>query len=242
MKIHGIHPVEEIIETSKTQIEHIYFSKHKANSGLFYLLKQCKKMKIPYSLVPNSKIKSIAKSDSHQGIVAITSDITLLEEDEIYYNVENGIFQRIFVPSNIQDPHNLGAIIRSAVAFNVDLILLEKKRNTPISSTVYKTSAGMIEKISVAKPDNLSKLLSTIKKLGFEIVGADNNSEKLLSEGSFSKRTVIITGNEHKGIPKYLKELCDCMYRIKMSKHAESLNVSVAAAIIMYEINKGHIK
>ncbi|MBD3345357.1 MAG: 23S rRNA (guanosine(2251)-2'-O)-methyltransferase RlmB [Chitinivibrionales bacterium] len=234
--IYGIHPVEELLEKRPESIDHVYFDSQKSSSTLFSLMKQCKKMKISYSKAPEQKLQYLSKSKNHQGIVAQCSVKPYLSTDQLYQLLEKKSTPPIlFLPASIEDPRNLGSLVRTCVGLGVDAMILERKNTAPLSDTVAKTSAGMLEHLPVAKPRNCEGLIQDLVHKGFSVVGADMHAEKVPSNVDFTKPVVIITGGESKGIPPYLLKLCTEMVRIPMTQQAQSFNVSVAGALLLYE-------
>jgi 23S rRNA (guanosine2251-2'-O)-methyltransferase len=184
-------------------------------------------------------LDKLAGTLKHQGIVALCSVKP--------YDTMNVLIERInkalkppiiLVPASIEDPRNLGAIIRSSVAFDVFALLIERKKTSPLTSTVAKTSTGMLEYMSIVKPHSLEKEIRFLRRIGFSIFGIRNKNDKRLDQVDFTKPCVIITGGENKGIPPYLQKLCAEFIGIPVTKYTDSLNVSVAASIILYEISK----
>lgn len=235
----GIHAVEELLSNRINEIDRIYFDSNKSTGRAFNLLKQGRKKKIPCQCIPTQRLNQIAGSVKHQGVVALCTAKP--------YDDMNSLLQRLeavtappilLVPASIEDPRNLGALIRTSVAFGVSAILIERKRTTSLNATVAKTSAGMLEYMSIVKPQSLEKELKELKAKGFNIIGAIGEGDKKPQDINFTGPIIIITGGEHRGIPPYLKRLCADFVGIPTTKHVESLNVSVAASILLYECAK----
>ncbi len=237
--IYGIHAVEELVASRLEQIERIYFDVHQSSVNAFELLKLCNKKKIAYQCVPLQKLDQIAGTQKHQGVVALCTVKAYEDINDVLQRLDT--VQRppvILVPACIEDPRNLGAVIRSCVAFGVFAILLERKGTTPLNATVAKASVGMIEHISIAKPPHMENAIKKLIEKGFAVVGADAAGQKKPHETDFTRPTVLITGGEHRGIPPYLKKLCTDFVGIPMKPEAQSLNISVAAAVVLYESAK----
>ncbi|MDR0304421.1 MAG: 23S rRNA (guanosine(2251)-2'-O)-methyltransferase RlmB [Chitinispirillales bacterium] len=233
--IYGIYAVEELVNKNRQSIDKIYFNDKNKTGKLFELLKTVKKEKISYACIPENKLGKMSNNFPHQGVVAFRTIRPYDDEKklwEIIENVQNPLF---ILPAAIEDPGNLGAVIRSACAFGVSAILFERKGVVPLNGTVAKTSAGTIENAVLIKPDNLESLVKKMKECGIQIIGADGRGETSPSEVNFKNPVLIITGGEHDGIPAYLSKLCDKIIAIPMVKEVESLNVSVAMGILLYE-------
>lgn len=233
--VYGIHAVEELVQHNPLAIDKIYFTDKQKKGGLFELMKVVKKRKISYANIPEGKLNKMAGYAPHQGVVAFRTVRNYDDESVLYEKISEAEKPLILIPAGLEDPGNFGAIIRSAAAFNVSAILLERKGTVPLNATVAKTSAGMIEQMTLIKPRNLEETLIKLKDLGFIIFGADGSGPTPPRQLPLDKPCVIITGNEHAGIPAYLAKLCDEFASIPIMDTVESLNVSVAAGIMLYE-------
>ncbi len=234
--IYGHHPVSELLSSRPQAIEKVLLEAQRNSPALFDILKQARKLRIPTQMVPAQRLDDIAQSNKHQGVVAMCSVKPYATKDEILEKVqEAGQSALLVVPASIEDPRNLGSLIRSSVAFGVDCILLEKKNTAPLSPVAAKTSAGMIEHITIGKPRNLEGMLRDMAARGFAIVGAEMSGDTTVWETNLTGPTVLIMGGENKGIPPYLSKLCTHLVRIPLHPECSSLNVSAAATIMLYE-------
>jgi len=236
--IYGIHAVEELLKTRLTSIDHIYFSKETSNQELFNLMKQCRKERLAYNLVPEMKIDQISQSSKHQGVAAICSVKDYCSAEELKNKVLDKSDSLLLLPASVEDPGNLGAMIRSSVAFNVDAMILERKNTAPLNSSVAKSAAGMIEHVTIARPKNIEALIEEFKGKGFSIIGADAARGVAPDQIDMTGPTLLILGGEHRGIPPYLEKACTAFVSIPISSTVQSLNVSAAAAILLYECNR----
>jgi 23S rRNA (guanosine2251-2'-O)-methyltransferase len=234
--IYGIHPVVECIATRLRQIDRLYFDKERSNGQLFDLVKLARKERLPYQMVPSRKLDMLCGTTKHQGALALCSAKEYTDPEALLTSLsKKGTAPLLFVPASVEDPRNLGALIRTCVAFGVDGLLLERRNTALIGATVAKAAAGMLEHISLVKPKNLEALVGTLASRGFAIVGALKGAEKKPQDIDFSRPTVIITGGENRGIPPYLAKQCTETTGIPIAPPAQSLNVSAAAAILLYE-------
>lgn len=236
--IYGIHPVEELLKTRLSSVDHVYFEQDKKNARLFELMKLCRKERLSYNLVPEVKMQQIAGTRRHQGIAAQCSILPYCDIEEIRKRLALKNDPLIIVPASIEDPGNLGAIIRSAVALGTDALLLERKHTAPLSAGVAKSSAGMVEHLSIARPKNLEALIAGFAAEGYRVIGAQMQSGKPPQEACLTGPVVLILGGEHRGIPPYLLKLCNELVSIPMGTVAQSLNVSATAAILLYEASR----
>jgi len=234
--IYGIHPVEELLAVRRQDVEHVYFDKDKKSQPLFSLLRICRRDRMSYNLVPEAKLNALAGTPKHQGVVAFCSVRPYNTAEDLDRIAASKPAPLFVVAASIEDPGNLGAIIRSCVCFGADALLLERKNTVPLNATVARSSAGMFEHLCIVKPRNLEGLIGELaENRGFSAVGADMGGGVSPDAFDFTKPTVLITGGEHRGIPPYLRKLCGQVISIPMAPNGQSLNASVAAAVLMYE-------
>jgi 23S rRNA (guanosine2251-2'-O)-methyltransferase len=236
--VYGIHPVSELLKTRLSSIDHIYFEKEKKSGYLFEIMKICRKERLAYSQIPEIALRQLTGTNHHQGITALCSVLPYTPIETIMEMFAGKKHSLLIIPSSIEDPGNLGAIIRSAVALGADALLLERKHTAPLNATVAKSSAGMVEHIAISRPKNLEGIIIDLKKEGYRIIGAEMKCGKPPFDIDFKGRVILILGGEHRGIPPYLLKTCTDIVSIPMSEKAQSLNVSAAAAILLYEISR----
>jgi 23S rRNA (guanosine2251-2'-O)-methyltransferase len=234
--VYGIHPVTELLKSRLSSIDHIYFEKEKKSGFLFEIMKICRKERLSYSQIPDTAMCQFAGTNHHQGVAALCSVLPYTPIETIRKSCSAKKDPLLILPASIEDPGNLGAIIRSSVALNADAILLERKHTAPLNASVAKSSAGMVEHIAVARPKNLEGVIIELKNEGFHIIGAEMKQGNQPQFIDFKGPIVLILGGEHRGIPPYLSKLCSTFTSIQMNEKAQSLNVSVTAAILLYEI------
>jgi 23S rRNA (guanosine2251-2'-O)-methyltransferase len=238
-KIYGIHPVEELIAARPDSIERIYFESGRKTPALFSLLKTCRKKRIQVQHIPGHKLGQIAAGAKHQGVLAIASPKSLLTIDALRERLATlDHAPLLLVPASVEDPHNLGAIIRTAAAFAVDAILLERRNTVALSEAVAKASAGALEHMPMVKPRNLEAIIGQFASEGFMIAGARGEAPTPSHQLDYTGPTLLIVGGEHRAIPPYLRKLCTADIAIPMTGAVQSLNVSTAAAILLYEISR----
>lgn len=233
--VYGIHAVEELLKERLEAIDHIYFDNGKRSLPLFNLMKTCRKERLAYNLVPLVRLNRIAGSESHQGVVAVCSVQPYCTPDELTERIAGREAPLFVLAASIEDPGNLGALIRSCVAFGVDALFLERKHTSPLSPATAKSSAGMIEHLTILRPKNLEGIIRDYATRGFSVVGAHAKKGMAPDELNLAGPTIIILGGEHRGIPPYLEKLCTTFASIPIAQQAESLNVSVAGAVLLYE-------
>jgi 23S rRNA (guanosine2251-2'-O)-methyltransferase len=235
---YGIYAVEELVKKNRQSIDKIYFNDKNKTGKLFELLKIVKKEKISYACIPEQKLDKMSNKFPHQGVVAFRTIRPYDDEKKLWEIIETNENPLFILPAGIEDPGNLGAIIRSASAFGVSAILFERKGVVPLNGTVAKTSVGTIESSVLIKPDNLELAIRKLKEYNVQVIGADGHGKIAPERVDFTKPTLIITGGEHEGIPAYLEKLCDDIVAIPIAEEVESLNVSVAMGILLYETTR----
>lgn len=234
--IAGRNPVLEILK-SDTEIEKLYVLNGDLKGSIKKITGIAKDRGIVIQHVDKNKLESLSDGNAHQGVVAVISEYDYKEiEDMISLAGERGEDPFIVVLDEIEDPHNLGAIIRSAECAGVHGIVIPKRRSASVNSTVYKSSAGAIEHMMVSKVTNISSAIEDLKEKGLWIYGADMEGEDYHFDTSLKGSIGLVVGNEGKGISRLVKEKCDVLVKIPMKGKISSLNASNAASILMYEV------
>jgi len=234
--IYGIHPVSELLKSRLTSVDHVYFEKGKKGKELFELMKFCRKERLSYNLIPEVRLSHLAGTNRHQGIVASCSVQEYGTVEQLYSIAESKPAPLFVLPASIEDPGNLGAIIRSCVAFGADALLLERKHTAPLTAAVAKSSAGMIEHMPIMKPKNLEAVIEHLVEKGFSVIGAEMTRGEHPRQCTFTGPLILVLGGEHRGIPPYLAKQCTGFVSIPMSAKAQSLNVSATTAVLLYEV------
>ncbi len=236
--IYGKNPIIEALEARKP-INKIYLatgSKHPIDKKIIQLARQ---NGVPVREVDRKKLIELAGHDKSQGVVAILTEIGYGTMDDVF----NRAAQRqesplIAILDEIQDPHNFGAIIRSAEAFGFHGIVFPKDRSVGITDTVAKTAAGAVSHIPIVRVQNLAQWMKELKSQNVWIAGADQQAEMSFYEADLNRPLAIVIGNEGKGMRRLIKESCDFLVRIPMVGQINSLNASVAAALIFCEARR----
>ena len=188
---------------------------------------------MPVRFEPREALDRASNSAAHQGVLAFGAAERYVELDEIAVNA-----QLLVVLDGVEDPHNLGAIIRTAHAAGAAAVVVPDRRAAGLTETVAKAAAGALEHLPVVRVGNVNQTLETLKARGFWIYGLDERATHLYSETDYAKPTVIVLGGEGQGLHQLVKKHCDVLVRIPMSGAISSLNVSVAAGIVLFEWNR----
>lgn len=186
--------------------------------------------------VARSKIEAVARGFRHQGVLAYTSPVDYMPLDELLEAARaKSDAPFLLLLDELEDPHNLGAILRTADAVGVDGVLIPRRRSCPLSATVAKTSAGAVEYVPVARIGNIAQTIKALKDEGFWIIGADMDGTTDYFDADLTGATVLVVGSEGRGISRIVRDNCDILVKIPMLGKINSLNVSVAGAVLMYE-------
>lgn len=229
----GRNPVIEALKSGK-QLDIIYIDSDSGGSiGL--ICKMAKERDIVVKQVSSQKLDSMSDGKSHQGVIASGACAEYSSVEEILAKAkEKGTDPFIIICDEIEDPHNLGAIIRTAEAAGADGVIIPKRRSASLNRTVYKTSAGAASYVPVARVSNLAAAIDELKENGVWIYGTDASGEDY-TEVDMSGPCAIVIGSEGFGMGRLTKEKCDFLLKLPMFGQVNSLNASVAAGIFMYE-------
>lgn len=243
--IYGINPVHEAIVSGKT-INKLYGSK--GSKEVYELLKLAKSKGIVTVEADKIKLdKMITKENeklkNSQGIVASVTEYEYYEiEDILEYANQKGEKPFVIILDKIEDPHNLGAIIRSAECMGVHGIIIQKRNACQITDVVEKTAAGAVNYMRVARVTNITRAIEDLKKAGLWIYGLDMEGATTIYDTDLTGSIGIVVGNEGDGLSRLVKESCDGIIKIPMVGNTESLNASVSTAITIYEISRQNSK
>lgn len=227
----------------KGTIETLYVANSKMEGSIKAILGLAKEKGILIKEVDKRKLDSISNGEVHQGVIAKVTPFKYCEVSDIFeYAESKGEAPFIVILDELEDPHNLGSIARSAELFGVHGIIIPKRRSVSVSTTVYKASVGAIEHVNIAKVTNINRTIDELKDKGVWIYGTDIRAEEYSYETDFRGPCAIIIGNEGKGMSKLTLQKCDKLIKIPMVGKINSLNASVAGGIIMYEVLKGRLK
>lgn len=237
-QIEGRNPVMEALK-SDTTIDKIYIQKGDGQGSVIKIRRMAQDKKIPVVEADRRKLDEMSMSHNHQGVIAIVPQVDYVSVEDILKRAEEkGEKPFIVVLDEIEDPHNLGSVIRTANGAGVHGIIIPKHRSAGLTATAAKVAAGACFYTPVAKVTNLARTISELKDKGIWFYGADMAGEKSVFETDFSGGVGIVIGNEGKGISRLVKEECDFLVKIPMLGEIESLNASVSAGIFMYAASK----
>lgn len=231
----GRNAVLELLKSGK-EIENVLIAKGEREGSINHIIALCKEKKIVIKNVDRKKLDFLAPNGNHQGVAANIPAHEYSTIDEILeYAKEKGEEPFLIMCDEIEDSHNLGAIIRTAEACGAHGIIIPKRRNVGLNYIVAKTSCGALEYMKVARVTNLASTIDELKKNNIWIYAADMNGQRW-DKTDFSGGCCLVVGNEGSGVGRLIKEKCDVTVSLPMLGKVNSLNASVAAGILMYEI------
>ena len=233
--LYGLHPVEEAIRSGSRQLDHISVARERRDDRLERLIELCRMAGIRVSLESRDQLTRLARTDAHQGVLAIVRERRFLGIEDLLNPTEAGQFRFFLALDGIEDPHNLGALLRTADGAGINGVILPERRSAPVTATVAKTSAGASEHVRIARVTNLVRALEQMKQKHVWVLGLDERGSPDYTEYDFRSDCVLVLGREGAGLHDLVKKTCDHLLRIPMAGQVSSLNVSVAGAIVMYE-------
>lgn len=234
--IFGVMPVVEALRSRSRPIERILIAEGKPHKRIREIRTLATAAGVPVRQVSRAILgRSVGPEANHQGVVAVAAAAGYADSDELISRLAAKNSSLCLILDGIEDPHNLGAVIRSAECAGIDAVFIPERRSAGLNETVSKTSAGAVDFVSVARVTNLNSLIDELKEAGFWVAGADGESETVHSDHDWNGKWAIVLGGEGSGIHRLTREKCDVLVRIPMYGRIGSLNVSVAAGVLMYE-------
>lgn len=233
--IFGINAVTEALKSRGRAFEWVGVAKERHDIRLQKLIQECRHNGIAVRVMSRVELDRMAGTGAHQGVVAVTSSKQYNDLDEII-SAKRGQYSLIVVLDGIEDPHNLGAILRTADACAVDGVVIPERRAAGITGTVAKTSAGASEHLPVAKVTNIARTLEDLKSKNLWTVGLDERGKQNYDTVDYKMDCAIVLGAEGKGLHDLVAKKCDFLVSIPMQGKVPSLNVSVAAGVVLYEV------
>jgi 23S rRNA (guanosine2251-2'-O)-methyltransferase len=235
--IFGINSVAEALKSRGRAFEWVGVAKERNDLRLQKLIQDCRNAGIAVRFLPRTELDRIAHTASNQGVVAVTSSKAYVDLDDVIA-AKRGEHSLVIVLDGVEDPHNLGAILRTADASGADGVVIPERRAAGITGTVAKSSAGASAHLPVAKVTNIARTLEDLKSRGLWIVGLDERGKQSYDEVDYKMDCALVLGAEGKGLHDLVSRKCDFLVSIPMLGQVPSLNVSVAAGVVLFEIVK----
>jgi len=233
----GLHAVVEALEAGRRTIDRVLVSREGGGHNLAKLLKSARAAGVPVSHLPRDVIaRKTGRKTVHQGVAAIVSPVAYADADEICRSAAQATAGLIVVLDGIEDPRNLGAVIRTAAAAGSQGVLLGTEATVGITPAVAKTAAGALERLPVAREPKLTRRLAGLQAQGFRIVALDGRSDRRWDAESYRGPIVLVAGGEGSGLRRSLLDAADARVALPLASGIESLNVSVAIGAVLYEV------
>ena len=235
-QVEGRNSVIELLKSGK-DINKLYVQKGEKHGSILEILNLARKNKIVFLEVEKSKLDQMSTTKRHQGVIAIVPPYEYSDvEDILNLAKEKGENPFIIILDGIEDEHNLGSIIRTAECCGCHGIIIPKRRSALVNSTTNKTSAGAVSYMKIARVNNLTDTIKKLKEQNIWIYGTDMDGSNFYNDVKYNLGSAIVIGSEGFGISRLVKENCDFLIKIPMKGKINSLNASVSAGIVMYEV------
>jgi 23S rRNA (guanosine2251-2'-O)-methyltransferase len=235
--IYGINPLKVLLRQQQTGLEKVIIAAGRSGSALKEIIETARQKKIPLEFQARQYLDELAGSADHQGVVGLRKSFVYSDLDDLLTNrSEPFVFDLIIILDSIMDPQNLGAIIRTSYCLGANGVIIPADRAAPVTAAVIKASAGSTGQMPIARVTNLSQTIDYLKEREFWVFGADAHEGGNIKEMDFNCNVALVLGGEAKGIRPLVKKKCDFLLSVPLQRSFDSLNVSVAAGIIQYEI------
>jgi 23S rRNA (guanosine2251-2'-O)-methyltransferase len=233
--IYGINPVTEALKARGRAFEWVGVTKERHDLRVQRLVEECRRQGVAVRFLSRPEIDRMARTNSHQGVVAVTSSKQYSDLDDVLA-AKRGKHSLVVVLDGVEDPHNLGAILRTADAAGADGVVIPERRAAGVTPTVAKASAGASEHLAIARVTNISRTLEELKSKNLWVVGLDERGGQSYESVDYKMDCAVVLGAEGKGVHDLVRKKCDFLVSIPMLGNVPSLNVSVAAGVVLYEI------
>jgi 23S rRNA (guanosine2251-2'-O)-methyltransferase len=231
----GIHPILEMLRLQPKKVREVVIQQGRGGAKIQEIISLAQEQGVKIRFLPGLRFPS-SPDKSHQGVLAKTAPVATCSLHELLKDAKGKEQPLVVALDSIQDPHNLGAIIRSAAAAGATGIILPKDRSAPLNATAAKAAAGAMAHLKLCLVTNLVTTLQTLKEKGFWVYGAAGEAKRLVYETKFADAVCLVIGGEDKGMRPLVREQCDELVSIPMAGSLNSLNASVAAGVILFEI------
>lgn len=237
-QVEGRNSVLELLESGK-DINKIFITKGERHGSINKIISKAKERKVIIVEKDKRKMDEMAQNENYQGVIAIVPPFEYCEVEDILQEAKNkGEEPFIIILDGIEDPHNLGSIIRTAETAGVHGVIIPKRRAAQVNSTVNKVSAGAVEHMNIARVNNINETIKYLKENDIWVVGTDIETDTYYYEQDMRGKIAIVIGNEGFGMSRLVKENCDFLVKIPMKGKISSLNAAVSTGIVVYEAMK----
>jgi 23S rRNA (guanosine2251-2'-O)-methyltransferase len=235
--LYGLHAVEEALRAGKRRFDHVRVARERNDERLERLVAQCRQAGVRVESDSREQLTQLAKTPTHQGVVALVRPQEFLSIEDLFVQDPGkaGAARLILALDGVEDPQNLGALLRVADGAGVDGVVLTERRSAPLSAVAVKASAGAAEYLRIARVVNVVRALEDLKRQNLWIVGLDERGQTDYDRFDLTGNLVLVLGREGAGLHDLVRRTCDHLLRIPMAGGVSSLNVSAAGAVVLYE-------
>jgi 23S rRNA (guanosine2251-2'-O)-methyltransferase len=236
--LYGLHPVEEALRSGTRRFDHVCVARERTDARLLKLVEECRAAGVRIRSESRDHLTLLARNPGHQGVVALVRERSFLELDDLlapFASGESTSAPLMLALDGVEDPQNLGALLRVADGAGVSGVVLTERRSAPLSPVAVKASAGAAEHVRIARVVNLVRALEQVKQANIWCVGLDERGTADYTEYDFTASCMLVLGREGAGLHDLVRRTCDHLLRIPMAGHVSSLNVSAAGAVVLYE-------
>ncbi len=233
--LYGVHPVEEAIKAGRRRFEQVLVARERNDERVERLVAVCRQAGVRVRQESREQLTLLAQTPAHQGVVAMVHPQEFLQIEDLFEPVQAGAPRLLLALDGVEDPQNLGALLRVADGAGVDGVVLTERRSAPLSPVAVKASAGATEHLRIARVVNLVRALEELKRRNLWIIGLDERGTADYDQFDLKGDCVIVLGREGAGLHDLVRRTCDHLLRIPMAGGVSSLNVSAAGAVVLYE-------
>ncbi|MGA2654034.1 MAG: 23S rRNA (guanosine(2251)-2'-O)-methyltransferase RlmB [Terracidiphilus sp.] len=234
--LYGLHPVEEALKAGRRRFDHVLVAREREDARVERVVALCRQAGVRVRQEPREQLTLVAKTPAHQGVVAMVRSQEMLSIEDLFEPLGgDGGARLLLALDGVEDPQNLGALLRVADGAGVDGVLLTERRSAPLSPVAIKASAGATEHLRIARVVNLVRALEELKKRNLWIIGLDERGTSDYDQFDLTGDCVLVLGREGAGLHELVRKTCDHLLRIPMAGGVSSLNVSTAGAVVLYE-------
>lgn len=233
--LYGVHPVAEALKSGRRRFDHVLVAAERHDDRLARLVAECRHAGVRVRPEPREHLTQIAGTHAHQGVVAFVRPKELLSIEDLYAAPDGSRGRLLLALDGVEDPQNLGALLRVADGAGVDGVIVTERRSAPLSPVAVKASAGAVEHLRIARVVNLVRALEELKEQNIWVIGLDERGETDYDRFDMTGDCVIVLGREGAGLHDLVRRTCDHLLRIPMAGGVSSLNVSTAGAVVLFE-------
>ncbi len=236
--LYGLHPVEEALKAGRRRFDHVLVARERHDQRLESLVALCRQAGVRVRQESREQLTQLAQTSAHQGVVALVRPQDFLSIEDLFEPAHSGAARLLLALDGVEDPQNLGALLRVADGAGVDGVVLTERRAAPLSPAAVKASAGAAEHLRIARIVNLVRALEDLKKQNIWVIGLDERGISDYDQFDLTGNCVLVLGREGAGLHDLVRRTCDHLLRIPMSGGVSSLNVSTAAAVVLFEVSR----